>query len=98
MPFRPPRLVVANQTVGSPARRVALEERAAQGPVHVTLLSPVLWSEREEARARLDATCETLRGLGIECEGLLGDADPVVAVQEVWNPGRFDEIMVSTFA
>jgi len=36
--------------------------------------------------------------MGIECEGLLGDADPVVAVQEVWNPGRFDEIIVSTFA
>ena len=98
MPFRTHLLVVANQTVGSPDLRTALEERAAQGPVHVTLLSPVLWSEREEARARLDEACETLRRMGIECEGLLGDADPVVAVQEVWNPGRFDEIMVSTFA
>ena len=29
---------------------------------------------------------------------MLGDADPVVAVQEVWDPGRFDEIVISTFA
>ena len=34
----------------------------------------------------------------MESEGVLGDADPVVAVQEVWDPGRFDEVMVSTFA
>jgi GABA permease len=98
MPFRTHLLVVANQTVNSPDLIAALGDRNRQGPVHVTLLSPVLWSEREEARARLDAACEELRGEGIEAEGVLGDADPVVAVQEVWNPGRFDEIVVSTFA
>ena len=58
----------------------------------------MLWSEREEARARLDAACAELREHGIEAEGVLGDADPIVAVQEVWDPGRFDEIVVSTFA
>jgi hypothetical protein len=98
MPFRTHLLVVASQTVDSRDLMTALEERAAQGPIHVTLLSPGLWSEREEARARLDAACEQLHARGIEAEGVLGDADPVVAVQEVWNPGRFDEIVVSTFA
>ena len=98
MPFRTHLLVVASQTVDSPDLMTALEERAQQGPIHVTLLSPVLWSEREEARARLDAACEQLRAKGIEAEGVLGDADPVVAVQEVWNPARFDEIVVSTFS
>ena len=98
MPFRTHLLVVASQTVDSPDLMTALEERAQQGPIHVTLLSPVLWSEREEARARLDAACGTLRAKGVEAEGVLGDADPVVAVQEVWNPGRFDEIVVSTFS
>ena len=97
MAFRTHLLVVANQTVGSPDLRRALEERSRQGPVRVTLLVPVLYSEREEARARLDEACSGLRGRGIESEGLLGDADPMVAVQEVWNPGRFDEIVVSTF-
>jgi hypothetical protein len=98
MPFRTHLLVVANQTVDSPDLLTALEERTAQGPIHATLLCPVLWSEREEARARLDEACAGLRERGIESEGVLGDADPMVAVQEVWDPGRFDEIVVSTFA
>jgi hypothetical protein len=97
MPFRTHLLVVANQTVDSPDLLSALGERAQQGPIHVTLLAPVLWSEREEARARLDEACARLRERGIEVEGVLGDADPMVAVQEVWNPGRFDEVVVSTF-
>jgi hypothetical protein len=98
MAIRTHLLVVANQTVDSPDLVSALAERAGQGPIHVTLLSPVLWSEREQARARLDEACEALRERGIESEGVLGDADPMVAVQEVWDPGRFDEIVVSTFA
>jgi hypothetical protein len=98
MPFRTHLLVVANQTVDSPDLLDALEARGGQGPVHVTLLAPVLWSEREEAKARLDEACNGLRERGIESDGVLGDADPMVAVQEVWNPGRFDEIVVSTFA
>ena len=97
MAFRTHLLVVANQTVDSPDLRRALVERAEQAPVHVTLLAPVLWSEREAARTRLDEACRGLRDSGIESEGLLGDADPMVAVQEVWDPGRFDEIVVSTF-
>jgi hypothetical protein len=98
MPFRTHLLVVANHTVDSPDLLAALAERAEQGPIHVTMLAPVLWSEREEARIRLDEACMRLREQDIPAEGVLGDADPVVAVQEVWDPGRFDEIMVSTFS
>jgi hypothetical protein len=98
MPFRKHLLVVANQTVDSPDLLKALDERAQQSPIHVTLLAPVLWSEREAARARLDEACAGLRERGIESDGILGDADPMVAVQEVWDPGRFDEIVVSTLA
>jgi hypothetical protein len=98
MPFRTHLLVVANQTVDSPDLLSALRERAGQGPIHVTLLVPVLWSEREEARSRLDEACAGLRDGGIDAEAVLGDADPMVAVQEVWDPGKFDEIIVSTFA
>jgi hypothetical protein len=98
MPFRTHLLVVANRTVDSPELLAALEERSAQGPLHVTLLAPVLWSEREDARARVDAAIAALAERGMDGEGLLGDADPVVAVQELWDPGRFDEVIVSTFA
>ena len=98
MPIRIHLLVVANQTVDSPELFDALETRAAEGPVHVTLLSPVLWSEREDARKRVDDAVARLKERGIDAEGMLGDADPCVAVQEVWNPGRFDEVLVSTFS
>jgi hypothetical protein len=97
MPVRTHLLVVANQTVDSPDLLTALEQRAEQGPIRVTLLTPVLWSEREAARKRTDQACAALRERGIEAEAVLGDADPIVAVQETWNPGRFDEIVVSTF-
>jgi hypothetical protein len=29
-------------------------------------------------------------------EGSVGDGDPLVAVTEIWDPKRFDEIIVST--
>jgi len=32
----------------------------------------------------------------VPAEGMVGDADPIVAVQEAWNPGRYDEVVVST--
>jgi hypothetical protein len=98
MPIRNHLLVVANQTVDSPDLLDALEKRAAERPIHVTFLAPVLWSEREDARKRVDGAVARLKERGVDAEGLLGDADPCVAVQEVWNPGRFDEVVVSTFA
>ena len=99
MPFRTHLLVVANQTVDSPDLMSALGERARQGA-----------DPRDPARARAVVRARGRAGAagrrrapgcaerGIESEGVLGDADPMVAVQEVWNPGRFDEIVVSTFA
>ena len=96
MPFRTHLLVVANRTVDSADLIAALEERAEQGPIHVTLLAPTLWSERVAARERVDEAVSALRERGIDAEGVLGDADPMVAVQEVWDPGRFDEVVVST--
>jgi hypothetical protein len=91
-------LVVANRTVDSPDLRDALQERAGQGPIHVTLLAPVTHAEREDARGRVDAAVSELQGAGIPAEGMVGAADPVVAVQEAWDPARFDEVLVSTLA
>ena len=91
-------LVVANRTVDSPDLHRLLRERAEQGPVHATLLVPVGHAEREGARRRLDAALAGLREAGIAAEGMVGAADPVVAVQEAWDPARFDEVLVSTLA
>ena len=96
MPFRTHLLVVANQTVDSPELFDALRQRAEQGPIHVTLLAPVPWSQREEAQERLDAAVARLKEAGVEAEGTVGDSDPICAVQETWDPGRYDEVIVST--
>ena len=91
-------LVVANQTVDAPALRAALVGRAARGPIHATLLVPAAWSQREAAERRLASALAALERAGIPAAGELGDADPIVAVQEAWNPGRFDEVVVATLA
>jgi hypothetical protein len=96
MAFTTHLLVVANQTVDSPELLAALTQRAQEGPIHVTLLAPTLWSEREQARERVQAAVDGLEAAGVSADGTLGDADPIVAVQEAWNPGRYDEVLVST--
>ena len=37
-----------------------------------------------------------LKEAGVEAEGTVGDSDPICAVQETWDPGRYDEVIVST--
>jgi hypothetical protein len=96
MAFTTHLFVVANRTVDSPELIDALKERAQRGPIHVTLLAPTTWSEREDAQERLAAAVAALGESDVRAEGLVGDADPIVAVQEAWNPGRYDEVVVST--
>jgi hypothetical protein len=96
MAFTTHLFVVANRTVDSPELLAAIRQRAERGPIRVTLLAPTLWSERQQAQARLDTAVAALKQVGIAAEGVLADADPIVAVQEAWNPGRYDEVIVST--
>jgi hypothetical protein len=98
MAFTTHLLVVANRTVDSPELLDALRERAEAGPIHVTMLAPCAYPERTEAQRRMQSAAATLAAAGIESEAMLGDADPIVAVQEAWNPGRYDEVVVSTLA
>jgi GABA permease len=98
MAFTTHLLVVANRTVDSPELLDALRKRAESGPIHVTMLAPSTYAERTEAQRRLDSAAANLETAGIESAGMLGDADPIVAVQEAWDPGRYDEVVVSTLA
>lgn len=87
-------LVVANVTAGSDELIECLRERAAQGACRFTLVMP---ASGPDARARLDEALERIRAAGLDnVEGIVGDPDPVVAVMEVWDPMRFDEVVVST--
>jgi hypothetical protein len=98
MAFTTHLLVVANRTVDSPELLDALRLRAETGPLHVTMLAPCTYAERVQAQDRLQRAAAHLEAAGIESQAMLGDADPIVAVQEVWNPGRYDEVVVSTLA
>jgi hypothetical protein len=87
-------LVVANVTAGSDDLLDCLRARADQGACRFTLIMP---ASGGEARARLDAALARMEEAGLDnVEGSVGDPDPVVAVMEVWDPMKFDEIIVST--
>jgi hypothetical protein len=87
-------LVVANVTAGSDELLDCLRDRAGQGACRFTLLMP---ASGADARTRLQTALERMQEAGLEnVEGSVGDPDPVVAVMEIWDPMKFDEIIVST--
>jgi hypothetical protein len=92
--YRTKLLVVANQTVDSDELYHALHERAERGPLAVTLLVPQ--DQQAGLGHRLHVALERLHDAGIEAEAMLGDVDPACAVIEVWDPRRWDEVLVST--
>jgi len=86
-------LVVANVTAGSDELLDALRERADNATCAFTVVMPATGAE---ARGRLDEALTRMREAGLDVEGKVGDPDPVVAVMDVWDPMKFDEIIVST--
>jgi hypothetical protein len=47
-------------------------------------------------RRRVQIDLRAALGAGITCRGVVGDADPVAAVQDIWDAERFDEVIVAT--
>jgi hypothetical protein len=95
-------LVVANRTADSEELHAALVERSDRGPIEVTLLAPAAWEVidphggTESARRRLRSAIERLGAAGVPVSGVVGDANPAVAVEQIWDAERFDEVIVST--
>jgi hypothetical protein len=95
-------LVVANRTADSEELRASLIERSERGPIEVTLLAPAAWEVidphggAESARRRLRSATERLAADGVAVRGVVGDANPVIAVEQIWDAERFDEVIVST--
>lgn len=93
-------LVVANQTASSNELASALEERASRGPIRLELVVPPVGPGdecREEAAQRLEEALQGLRDGGLEASGQVSsDCDALTAVLEAYDPGRHDEIIVST--
>jgi hypothetical protein len=92
-------LVVANVTATSPELLAALEARAERDTCRFTLLVPAPAAGavgREAAQARLDEALELLQTGGLDASGEVGNHDPIGAVSDIWDPSRFDEVVVST--
>ncbi len=102
-------LVVANQTAESDELLAAMRERAERGAYEFTVLIPatphgVAWAAnmasdkgREEAEEHRDALVERLRAAGLPVkEAVIGDPDPLAAIQDACNRGSYDELIVST--
>jgi hypothetical protein len=101
-------LVVAHRTAATPALLDAVRERVARGPCAFTLLVPnaahglhrVVDAEdqtADEAQAVLELALPLLEdAAGGHVEGLIGDPEPLNAVQDAVNLRGFDEIIVST--
>jgi hypothetical protein len=101
-------LVVANETVAGKSLTDALDRRAAEGPIRVTVICPVnapvdgyvVYEDTRRASAgrRLEKTLELLRSHGIAAQGFVVDSDPVVAVRDSFAQlvPPPDEIVVST--
>jgi hypothetical protein len=101
-------LVVANRTAATPALIAAVKERAAKSPATFTLLVPNpahgLHRVMDPEDQSQDEGEETLKGaipkleaaVGGHVEGIVGDAEPLAAIQDAINLHGFDEIIIST--
>ena len=108
MSERPERhvLVVANETVRGRSLLEALERRAQEGPIRVTVLAPVTAprrgyvvyqdTRRASAGRRLDRALQQLREEGIPADGLVVEADPVSVLRDALAQTDVDEVIVST--
>jgi hypothetical protein len=88
-------LVVANVTAASSALSDVLKGR---GEAKFTLIVPAtpFGGGREAAAQNLDEALRELREAGLDVDGRVGHPDPIVAVTDAWDPGRYDEIVVCT--
>ena len=99
-------LVLANETVTGKSLVDKLKERAAEGPIHVTVISPqtagrmglVVYqdSRRSAAERRLRRSVEMLAAAGIPVEGEVVDPDPLQALRDALYRYRPDEVVIST--
>ncbi len=99
LPFRVT-LVIANRTAGGEELIERLREKAAHGERH--LFIAVVPQQRghsaaaQDARGRLSAMLERLRGAGLLAAGMIGDPDPYTAAVNALELFRVDDVVIST--
>jgi hypothetical protein len=98
--------VLANETVAGKTLLDALEKRAADGPIRVTVICPqnapragyVVYQDerRSAAERRLRRTLDLLHEEGIAARGVVVDPDPVAALRDALHEYEPDELVIST--
>ena len=100
-------VVVANQTLPSPALADAIAARIESGVTVFHVVVPatpparhgMTWDEndsRRQANDRLEAFLVHLRSRGVEATGEVGDRDPVAAVRDALRGCDVGEVILST--
>lgn len=99
-------LVVANRTLGGEHLAALVRECLAAGPCTFHVVVPAtpppghLTATEGQARAvavrRLEEALARFRALGADVDGEVGDASPLLAVDDVLRHRAVDEIILST--
>jgi hypothetical protein len=92
-------LIVANRTAATPALVDVVRKRASEAACRFTLLVPrTFWdADTEQSAITLELAIPLLEeAAGSHVHGLIGDADPFVAVSGALDEGAYDEIIIST--
>ncbi len=100
-------LVVANETVTGAALREEILDRVASEDAEVFVVAPALntrlrhWTSdedraRAEAQRRLDESLRALAEAGVDARGVVGDDDPLQAIEDTLRTFGADEIILST--
>ena len=100
-------LVIANETVGGETLREEIRRRAEDYEERVRVICPTLLSRvrfvasdedaaRAQAQERLAHSLSRLREIGVNCDGEVGEADPLQAIEDQLRTFGADEIIIST--
>jgi hypothetical protein len=100
-------LVIANETVGGEKLREEIRRRAEDYEERVRVICPTLLSRvrfvasdedaaRAQAHERLAHSLSRLREIGVNCDGEIGEADPLQAIEDQLRTFGADEIIIST--
>src|ERR671919_1337562 len=92
-------LVVAHRTAATPRLLDEVRARAQRSRCSFTLLVPrPYWDpDTDEAAATLELALPLLEeAVGDHVDGIIGDTDPLAAIQQAIEAVAFDEIIIST--
>src|SRR3954451_6658105 len=92
-------LVIANRTAATPALLEEVRRRTSEGPCRFALLVPrPYWdADTEESGITLELAIPLIEeAASARVDGLIGDEDPVRAVEAALAQRHYDEVVVST--